>query len=116
MFKGFIYHTFKGRTVRSVNILDVNSIESMRVKKRIFKIIDRDCPYNLKVVYNEPKESIGISFGIIPSVYNKVDIYQEATIRYKTKEDAENDISEINNKKEKLKSMKDKLVKLIGDC
>lgn len=115
MFKGFVYHTFKGIPVRSPKALDVSCIEHMSSKKRIFKIFNRDYPYNLRIVYNKPKESAGISFGIFPSVYNRVDIHQELTLRYKTREEIESDIQDVNNKKQELNNMKNRLIKLLNN-
>jgi|LauGreDrversion4_2_1035121.scaffolds.fasta_scaffold04984_10 hypothetical protein len=108
-----IFHTLKGIigwSSLSISKIDICKIKKIYYKKRLFCIFDRDHPYNLIIIYNEPTPTIGFApgfdlfdgdctFSIVESVSLTVNI----TKRYKTEIEVKNEIEEIQMKQNKLK-------------
>lgn len=77
-------------------LLDVSKIHSMKFRKRLFCIYDRDLPYELTIQYN------GLQFDT--SIF-----LSEKSIRFQTPSDCQNEMKVIKEKQAKLKKFCDKI-------
>ena len=94
-FKGLI----RWSKVQTYNI-NIHNIESMKQRKRIFCLFDKDKPYSLDVVHiTDYNNTNNIKTHIYP-FYKYVGL---TTFRYKTKEECNDEINIIN----KLKNLID---------
>lgn len=107
---GVLFHTLKGKngwSHLSLSKIDVARVVNVRWTERLWKIFDKDCPYTLNIEYYLPqtKTSIAPTFGSGRTgytVYNETVLNHSITKRYKTKEDVEREIAELERKMKKL--------------
>jgi len=93
-----VKHLLKG-TFRQV--VDVSKILIMKPRKRMFMILDRDCPYELALEIRDPHHIT--SYALVGTVMVPFQIYVESKIvktRFETKEAMEKEIELINEKKQ----------------
>lgn len=119
---GILFHTLKGKPGwgrLALEEIDVCKIQNMTYFKRLFCIFDRDHPYTLSIVYNQPFETIqlinGINSngGVTTTLVNKVVLTQQITRRYQTEESARKEIEDIQQKIRKMNDYKKKLMATI---
>lgn len=112
MITNLIFHTLKGIQGWShlaINKIDVAKVVDMSYHKRLFMIFNRTHPYTLHITYSEPIERlkpapvIGGQGGT--ALVKQVDLTQYITKRYKTLDEAENEIKEIMKKQDQLKNV-----------
>ena len=77
-----------GWSLLKLNIVDVTKIEGFNLEKRMFKMFDREYPFTLTVWYYEKTAF-------------KYDSYRIKK-RYKTLDEAQNEINEIFKKQQQL--------------
>src|SRR5436189_210952 len=113
MFQGIFSYKLTGRrgwSSCSLEEVDPALIIGANVRKRLFMIFDRECPYTLTLKYAKPKQSLNLNIGITSDgkmVYTptvRTDFYQIITKRYQTRDDAQKDIEEINKYQKMLKN------------
>lgn len=114
MFKNLITHTLKGingRTKLDISTIDVSKVLDANYHERLFCIFDRQHKYSLTIKYDEkyiekpiwipvfmPSKS-HVGFAI--PIDNSKD-FQEIEKRYKTAQECQDEIDEIEFKKEQL--------------
>ena len=113
-----IFHTLKGIkgwSTLSIQKIDIYKIKEIYYKKRLFCIFNRDHPYNLIIIYNEPRTTIdfapGINFngGFTTSMVESTSLTVNITKRYKTEIEVKNEIKEIQMKQNKIKLFQKKI-------
>lgn len=117
MIRGILFHSFKGKPHTHINkALDVAKIDGMYITKRKFVFKDRNLPYVLSILYAEPKENLdyalGGGFGFVTSFYSRVKLTQNIFLRYESLKDAEKEMSDVEQKQEKLQKITDKVLNL----
>lgn len=120
---GTIFHTLKGIkgwSISSISKIDIYKIKEIYYKKRLFCIFNRDHPYNLIIIYNEPRTTTnfapGINFNgdLTTSMVDSVSLTVNITKRYKTEIEVKNEIEEIQMKQNKLKLFQNKFESYIN--
>ena len=119
--QGLIFHTLKGiRGWSSLNIstIDVHKVINIEHKKRLFCLFDRQYPYSLEIVYNEPTEIPAVApvfnprshAGVGHVVLHNTYLTQTITKRYATEKEVQTEIAEIEAKQEKLNLIHQRIV------
>jgi hypothetical protein len=120
LLKGFIYHNLygiNGWSIKQNSNLDVAKIIDIYHHKRLFCLLDRDHKYTLNIIYSEISVSNSISpvvttNGIGAAVFvPRIDTEYIITKRYKTEQECIGEITNINNKINKIKNYMDKIKK-----
>jgi len=109
--KNLLFHPLKGRPswnqdmlLRDIRI-DIGRVISIGKHKRLFKVFDRNYNYTLTIHYDKPTYWTGLAsvFGGGASLYTHVEETQFLYIRYKSEQDIDNEIKQVQEKLEKLK-------------
>lgn len=115
---GMIFHTLKGIagwSILSISKIDIYKIKKIYYKKRLFCIFNREYPYNLIIIYNEPRSTVNFAPGInfngefTTSMVDSVSLTVNITKRYKTEIEVKNEIKEIQIKQNKIKLFQKKI-------
>ena len=104
MLKGLFSHTLTGRagwSNCSITCIDPALVVNVHIRKRLFKIFDRDCAYTLTLKYAEPVQKTVVNYGFntnggltfVPT--SQTDLHQLITKRYVSLSDAQKEIAEI---------------------
>lgn len=109
--RNFIYHTLKGINGNSelkLSIIDVSRVTNVSFHKRLFSFFDKNYPFTITINYKTRSEhttlspvlTTGPAIGI--GLTKQIQEFQIITKRYKTEKECEDEINEINNKRNKL--------------
>ncbi len=119
MMQGILFHTLRGTKgwswMSPHRSFDIAKITEVYVRPRLFCLLDLDKPYRLSMEYFEPETESGIAPGFSSngkmtfSFYEKTVLKHEVTARYKTREDAVQDMNEILQKQYQLVELASKL-------
>ncbi len=109
-----IFHQLRGKTGDKFLIIDVGKVLSVSLNERLFMIFDKDCPYELDIKYNEPKESIGLvpvltTYGFEWGLGSDTDLIKYINVRYKSKLDLEYDQNQILKKQKFIEGQIEKI-------
>jgi hypothetical protein len=119
--KDLVFHTLKGVKGWSgffCQRIDVARVTDMMFHKRLFKLMNRDCDYTLRIDYYKPEENLTVAPTFVRgkvgfTLVNTVELSQLLTLRYKTEGDVQNEMDEIRDKQKKLKESVKEFVKNI---
>lgn len=99
-----LYHTLKNH-VRGygfyTNPIDIRKVISITYSKRLFRIMDKDYIYRLDIEYYDPKSVLttihvfSSNGGPAVGISSSYEEHSYITLRYKTRTDVEQEISEI---------------------
>lgn len=119
---GVVFHYLAGKNGWSTcraRCLDVSLIKNIDHRKRLFRILDRDCPYSLEVIYALPKviESSGLvltaEMDLGVGLNESVQLEQSITVRLHSKKACLDEISIISQKQESLRQLQVQLCRQI---
>lgn len=117
MLEGILLHMLKGVPGGRI---DIAKVIDLGWNKRLFCILERDYPYKVWIAYNQPTTlymsvptytTNGATITIVPT-YSSIQIIES---RYKTQDDAINEVLEIKQKQKKIEEYKRQLEQKILD-
>lgn len=90
--------------------IDVADVNTMTGGRRLFMIFNRNCPYELKILYSHIKDNVGTTNILnAGSMYHYTTFEQGITRRYETEAEMNDDIKNITQMQQKLSMYADKI-------